>query len=171
MQRPGRRRRVAAVVRVRFTAAAFSRSRRRLVRRARSGLAAGAGTGCGPESGDARRKLENRLRPPARGSRSQEQKESGFKSPTAHKARAGSRHDRPDPRAGKALDRESLQGQRDLAILPLGFSGAFRRSELAALYVADPDLNGRGLIGVLGPRRAVQARGSRGLRISDGGVG
>lgn len=35
------------------------------------------------------------------------------------------------------LDRSTVQGKRDAAILLLGFSGAFRRSELVALNVAD----------------------------------
>ena len=36
-----------------------------------------------------------------------------------------------------SLDRSTLQGKRDAAVILLGFFGAFRRSELAALDVAD----------------------------------
>lgn len=45
-----------------------------------------------------------------------------------------------------ALDRSTLAGKRDAALLLLGFSGAFRRSELVALNIddlaADVDANG-----------------------------
>ncbi len=41
--------------------------------------------------------------------------------------------------------RRPLQGLRDRAILLLGFSGAFRRSELAALTVADIEETEAGL--------------------------
>lgn len=36
-----------------------------------------------------------------------------------------------------SLDRSTLQGKRDAALLLVGFSGAFRRSELVALDIAD----------------------------------
>jgi hypothetical protein len=36
-----------------------------------------------------------------------------------------------------ALCPDTLIGKRDHALLALGFAGAFRRSELCALYVAD----------------------------------
>ncbi len=94
---------------------------------------------------------------------SQHHKERGFESPTAHKlvrevvggiARThGSAQIRKAAittdilgRLLKSLDRETLRGQRDRAILLLGFSGAFRRSELAALDVGDLAFDDRGLI-------------------------
>ena len=46
----------------------------------------------------------------------------------------------------KALDRESPRGQRDRAVFLLGFSGAFRRAELAALDVDDLAFDERGLV-------------------------
>ncbi len=46
----------------------------------------------------------------------------------------------------KTLDRQSLRGQRDRAILLVGFAGAFRRSELAALDVADLAFDERGIV-------------------------
>lgn len=44
-----------------------------------------------------------------------------------------------------AIDTATLQGKRDRAILLLGFSGAFRRSELAALEVSDIEFVEHGL--------------------------
>jgi integrase len=49
--------------------------------------------------------------------------------------------DSPDRPEG----RESLRGRRDRALLLLGFSGAFRRSELAALDLDDLAFDDRGL--------------------------
>jgi site-specific recombinase XerD len=40
---------------------------------------------------------------------------------------------------------DTLRGTRDRALLLLGFAGAFRRSELAALTVADLEPNEAGL--------------------------
>lgn len=94
---------------------------------------------------------------------SQQHKERGFDSPTSHKlvrevltgiARThGSAQNRKAAITTdilgtllKALDRESLRGQRDRAILLLGFSGAFRRSELAALNVNDLAFDKRGIV-------------------------
>jgi integrase len=41
---------------------------------------------------------------------------------------------------------DSLSGQRDRALLLLGFAGAFRRSELVSLTVADVRFTGEGLV-------------------------
>ena len=43
------------------------------------------------------------------------------------------------------VDRESISGKRDHALLLLGFSGAFRRSELASLELSDIEFNENGL--------------------------
>jgi len=94
---------------------------------------------------------------------SQRHKERGFDSPTAHKlvreVVTGIARTHGSAQAQKAaittdvlmnllkvLDRESLRGQRDRAILLLGFSGVFRRSELAALDVADLAFDERGIV-------------------------
>lgn len=45
----------------------------------------------------------------------------------------------------ETIDRRTLPGQRDYALLLLGFAGAFRRSELVALTVADLTFSARGL--------------------------
>lgn len=44
-----------------------------------------------------------------------------------------------------AIPADTLSGKRDRAILALGFAGAFRRSELAALTVADLEATAEGL--------------------------
>lgn len=44
-----------------------------------------------------------------------------------------------------AIDRSTLRGQRDRAIILLGWAAALRRSELAALDVGDIDFNTRGV--------------------------
>jgi integrase len=94
---------------------------------------------------------------------SQHHKERGFDSPTAHKlvrevvSGIARTHGSAQTRKAaittdilgtllKALDRQTLRGQRDRAILLLGFSGAFRRSELAALDLADLAFDDRGLV-------------------------
>lgn len=43
------------------------------------------------------------------------------------------------------IDTSTVQGKRDKAILLLGFSGAFRRSELAALSVSDLSFTSKGI--------------------------
>lgn len=43
------------------------------------------------------------------------------------------------------IDMESISGKRDHALLLLGFSGAFRRSELATLELSDVEFNEHGL--------------------------
>ncbi|MFL6350432.1 MAG: hypothetical protein ACJ74Z_01085 [Bryobacteraceae bacterium] len=43
----------------------------------------------------------------------------------------------------------SMQGSRDRALLLMGFGGAFRRSELVALEVADLELKPEGLLAIL----------------------
>ena len=43
------------------------------------------------------------------------------------------------------IDAESIRGKRDHALLLLGFSGAFRRSELALLELSDIEFNEHGL--------------------------
>jgi integrase len=49
-------------------------------------------------------------------------------------------------RTVKSIDGKTLAGQRDRVILLLGFTGAFRRSELAALNVEDLAFSEEGLI-------------------------
>lgn len=65
---------------------------------------------------------------------------------------AGVRPERKDPATADRLllmvaqaDQGSLQGLRDRALLLLGFAGAFRRSELAALAVSDLEECAEGL--------------------------
>ena len=49
-------------------------------------------------------------------------------------------------RMSRALDPQHLRDARDKAILVLGFAGAFRRSELAALDLADVEFVSQGLL-------------------------
>ena len=49
-------------------------------------------------------------------------------------------------RTVKSIDSKTLAGLRDRVVLLLGFTGAFRRSELAALNVEDLAFSKAGLI-------------------------
>ena len=49
-------------------------------------------------------------------------------------------------RTVKSIDGKTLAGMRDRVILLLGFTGAFRRSELAALNIEDLSFSEEGLI-------------------------
>lgn len=51
-----------------------------------------------------------------------------------------------------AIDRDSLAGQRDSAMFALAFHGAFRRSEVVALYLEDIQWKARGIL--VGLRRS-----------------
>lgn len=59
-----------------------------------------------------------------------------------------------------AIDRTTLRGARDTAIILLGFAGALRRSELAALTLADLEVKPGGLL--LHLRRSKTDPGARG---------
>ena len=55
------------------------------------------------------------------------------------------------------IDRDTLKGKRDAALLLLGFSAALRRSEIAALDVADIELrSGKGLVVTLAKSKTDQ---------------
>ncbi len=93
---------------------------------------------------------------------SQYHQAAGFESPTpellVRKTMAGIRREKGSAPAGKApvlIDTlrtiatqlpDSLAGKRDRALLLLGFAGAFRRSELVRLDVADLDFRQKGLV-------------------------
>ena len=92
---------------------------------------------------------------------SQAHQERGFEPPTAHKVvrevLAGIAHTHGSAQQKSALtldllraalltiDETTLKGKRDRALLLLGFAGAFRRGELAALDVEHLAFDGRGL--------------------------
>ncbi|WP_024285342.1 tyrosine-type recombinase/integrase [Cellulomonas sp. KRMCY2] len=54
------------------------------------------------------------------------------------------------------IDRSTLRGKRDAAIILTGFAGAMRRSELAALTVGDLDFKARGAVVTLRKSKADQ---------------
>ncbi len=105
---------------------------------------------------------------------SQKHQERGLEPPTAHKlvreVLAGIARTHGSPQKQKSalgaelleaalgtIDLETLWGQRDRAILLLGFAGAFRRSELAALNVADLTFDRRGVTVVVPRSKTDQA--------------
>ncbi len=113
---------------------------------------------------------------------SQKHQECGLEPPTAHKlvreVLAGiARTHGSAPKQKSALDAElleaalgtidleTLRGQRDRAILLLGFAGAFRRSELAALNVADLTFDRRGVTVVVPRSKTDQAGAGRQIGI------
>lgn len=62
------------------------------------------------------------------------------------------------------IDRDSSIGKRDAAVLLLGFAGAFRRSELVALDVADLEETDRGLLVTI--RRSKTDQEGRGRQVA-----
>jgi integrase len=115
---------------------------------------------------------------------SQVHQERGFETPTAHKivreVLAGIANTRGSAvRQKEALtldllravlltlqrDRNALKATRDRALLLLGFAGAFRRSELAALNVEDLRFDFRGLTVTLRHSRTDQASTGRDVAI------
>src|ERR1700736_2156058 len=69
-----------------------------------------------------------------------------------------------------AMAPEGLAGQRDRALLLLGFAGAFRRSELVALDVADIEENETGLLVTLRRGKTDQEAIGRTIAIPRGDV-
>ncbi len=61
----------------------------------------------------------------------------------------------------RRLDTDTHQGRRDLALILLGFAGAFRRSELVALNVADLDFVEGGCIVTVRRSKTDQAGAGR----------
>lgn len=64
----------------------------------------------------------------------------------------------------RTLDRDTHQGRRDAALMLLGFAGAFRRSELVALDVADLDFSDGGCVVTV--RRSKTDQGGEGRKVS-----
>lgn len=64
----------------------------------------------------------------------------------------------------RTLDRTTHQGRRDVALMLLGFAGAFRRSELVALDVADLDFSDGGCVIVV--RRSKTDQSGEGRKVA-----
>ena len=105
----------------------------------------------------------------------------GIESPTAHPAveavTAGARRtvgtaSKPKRallvadlrRIVRNLDRDTHQGRRDAALLLAGFAGAFRRSELVALDVADLEFSDGGCVATV--RRSKTDQGGEGRKVA-----
>lgn len=70
--------------------------------------------------------------------------------------------------AVRALDRDSLAGRRDAALLLLGFAGGFRRAEIAALDVTDLEWLDDGLIVMVRQSKTDQTGAGRKVAIPRG---
>lgn len=72
----------------------------------------------------------------------------------------------------ETLDRGTLRGLRDRAMLLIGFAGGLRRSEIVGLDVGrDETADGQGWVEILGKGLIVTLRGKTGWREIEIGLG